>query len=223
MADYIPAPDAEFNAWQVNFVTYANANLAALGLVAADMATITAAQTTWTSAFPAHVTAVAAAMAAKQAKDDARLAYIAVVRALVRRLQASPAVSDAERASLGINVPGSGGGPVGPPTSRPLVAVECGQRLQHTLRFTDENTPTRKAKPPGVLGAEVWAKIGPPGTTPPADQSEMDFFGLDTRTPFTKTFPGADGNKVAFYWLRWVSSTGEVGPWSETATATIAA
>ena len=36
MADYIPAPDAEFNSWQVNFVTYANANLAALGLVAAD-------------------------------------------------------------------------------------------------------------------------------------------------------------------------------------------
>ena len=28
MADYIPAPDAEFNSWQVNFVTYANANLA---------------------------------------------------------------------------------------------------------------------------------------------------------------------------------------------------
>ncbi len=33
MTDYIPAPDAEFNAWQQNFVTYANTNLAALGLV----------------------------------------------------------------------------------------------------------------------------------------------------------------------------------------------
>ena len=37
MADYMPGPDADFNAWQSNFVTYANANLAALGLVAADM------------------------------------------------------------------------------------------------------------------------------------------------------------------------------------------
>lgn len=36
MADYIPGPDASFQAWQSNFVTYANANLAALGLVAAD-------------------------------------------------------------------------------------------------------------------------------------------------------------------------------------------
>ena len=35
MADYIPAHDAEFNVWQQNFVTNANASLAAQGLVAA--------------------------------------------------------------------------------------------------------------------------------------------------------------------------------------------
>ncbi len=35
MADYIPGGDAEFNAWLGNFVTYASANLANLGLVAA--------------------------------------------------------------------------------------------------------------------------------------------------------------------------------------------
>ncbi len=32
MADYIPGGDAEFNAWLDNFVTYAGANLAALGV-----------------------------------------------------------------------------------------------------------------------------------------------------------------------------------------------
>ena len=34
MADYIPGPDSQFDAWQQNFITYANANLAGLGLVA---------------------------------------------------------------------------------------------------------------------------------------------------------------------------------------------
>ena len=63
MADYIPGPDADFNVWQSNFVTYANANLAALGLVAADMTPITTAQTTWATAFPAHITAKNAAAA----------------------------------------------------------------------------------------------------------------------------------------------------------------
>ena len=45
MPDYIPAQDSEFDTWQNALVTYANANLAALGLVAADMLPVTAAQT----------------------------------------------------------------------------------------------------------------------------------------------------------------------------------
>lgn len=104
MADYIPGPDASFQAWQANFVTYANANLAALGLVAADMAPITAGQTAWSTGFTAHIAAKNAAMAAKQTKDEARAAYVAAIRPLVRRLQASAVVSDAEKASLGITV-----------------------------------------------------------------------------------------------------------------------
>ncbi|MBU0639660.1 MAG: hypothetical protein KKB50_12405 [Planctomycetes bacterium] len=30
-----------------------------------------------------------------------------------------------------------------------------GQRLQHTIAFADEATPTRKANPVGVMGAEM--------------------------------------------------------------------
>ena len=55
MADYIPAPDAEFNAWQLNFVTYANANQLALGLVPADLTLIILTQPVWTLSFTAHV------------------------------------------------------------------------------------------------------------------------------------------------------------------------
>ncbi len=34
---------------------------------------------------------------------------------------------------------------------------------------------------------------------------------------------GADGGKTNYVWMRWVSPTGERGPWSEQAQATIAA
>ncbi len=223
MADYIPAPDAEFNAWQSNFVTYANANLAGLGLVAGDMTPITAAQTTWASAFPAHVTAQAAAQSASAAKSGSRVAYVTVLRALVKRLQASASVSDAERASLGITVPDPGSTPIGPPTTRPVVSVECGQRLQHTINFTDEATPTRKAKPAGVLGAEIWVNILAIGQPTPTDPTAFNFVALDTRTPYTLDFAGADGGKNAHYLLRWVNPTGEKGPWSETASVTVGA
>ena len=127
MADYIPGPDASFQAWQNNFVVFANANLAALGLVAADMTPVTTAQTAWNTAFPAHIAAANAAKASKQTKDEARAAYVATVRPLVRRLQASPLVSDAEKASLGITV-AAAPSPIGAPTTAPIVSIECGNR-----------------------------------------------------------------------------------------------
>jgi hypothetical protein len=219
MADYMPGPDASFQAWQSNFVTYANANLAALGLTAADMATITSAQSGWATTFPAHVAAVNAAKAAKQTRDEARAAYVAAIRPLVRRLQASAVVSDAEKASLGITVAQTPG-PIGPPTTAPICTIECGNRPQHVLRFVDSATPTRKAKPAGVLGVEIWNKVG---TTPPTGENDRRFVAVDTNTPYVMNFDSADGGKTNYVWMRWVSPTGERGPWSEQAQASIAA
>ena len=34
-------------------------------------------------------------------------------------------------------------------------------------------------------------------------------------------YPGEDDGKATHYMLRWVGTTGEKGPWSETAIATI--
>lgn len=219
MADYIPGPDANFQSWQDNFLTYAMANLAALGITAADLAPLVAAQSTWLTDFPAHVAAANAAKAAKQAKDEARSGFVALIRPLVRRLQASEVVSDAEKAALGITVAQSPS-PIGPPTTAPICSIECGNRLQHVLRFVDEQTPTRKAKPAGVLGVEIWNKVG---ETPPLNESELRFVAVDTSAPYVVNFGAADGGKTAFYWMRWVSPTGERGPWGEQSQATIAA
>jgi hypothetical protein len=47
MPDCIPGGDAEFSEWLDNFVTYANANPATLGLVPRGMTPMTTAQSTW--------------------------------------------------------------------------------------------------------------------------------------------------------------------------------
>ena len=70
--DYIPRGDAEFNAWQANFVTYANANQLALGLVPADLTLIIVSQPVWTLSFTAHVAAQANAQSARATKDANR-------------------------------------------------------------------------------------------------------------------------------------------------------
>ena len=218
--DYIPRPDADFNAWQQNFITYANANLAALGLVAGDLTPVTTLQLAWTIQYPAHITAQANAQSARATKDATRVLFEAAIRPLVARLQASPSVNDGERPPLGITI-GADPQPIGPPTTHPVVKVECGARLQHTISFTDSATPTKKAKPAGVLGAEIWMALTAVGAPTPTDPATFAFVALDTRTPYVNDFGGADGGKNAHYLLRWVNPTGQKGPWSETATATI--
>lgn len=218
MPDYIPGADASFDAWQANFVSVVGGNLAGYGLVAGDLAPITTAQTAWSTSFPDHQTAQAAAQAAKQTKDADRSALEAAVRLVVRKIQATPTVSDADKAAAGITVPDSTPTPSGPPTTAPVAKVDTSQRLQHTVHFTDSATPTSKAKPPGVRGCEIWMKVGTP---PPASASDLHFVTLDTRTPHVITFDGADANKTVTYWLRWVSTRGETGPWSAAVSATV--
>ncbi len=57
-------------------------------------------------------------------------------------------------------------------------------------------------------------------TLPPTDPSELSFLSIDTRKPNVAEF---SGGKTAQCLLRWVATTGEKGPWSETASATIGA
>ena len=76
----------------------------------------------------------------------------------------------------------------------------------------------------GVMGAEIWVKVGEPHRGPanaPTDPKELSNLSVDTRTPYLADYPGEDGGKTAHYVHPWVATTGEKGPWSETASATI--
>ena len=75
----------------------------------------------------------------------------------------------------------------------------------------------------GVMGCEIWVKVAAPGDPPPTGESDLSFVALDTASPYTVEYDGADGGKTAHYMLRWVRSGDEKGPWSETISATITA
>ena len=218
MADYVPSSDAGFDAFTNNLVTVVNANLADYGLVAADTVAITAALATWTTAFDAVAPAEATFRAVVTAKDTAREALQALVRALAKTIQAKPAVTNEAKQAIGITIADTTKTPVGVPTTAPTAMVEQTNRLQHTVNFADSATPTSKAKPAGVRGCQIWLKIG---TTPPASVSELHYLATDTRTPYIAQFDAADAGKTAYYWLRWENTKGETGPWSAAVSATI--
>lgn len=224
MADYLPASDNDFLAWATNFAVYAGAHLAELGIGLPDISPITIGRTGFETKLSDNVTAQQAAQSARQAKDASRDTLETAIRQLVRQLQASSAVDDAERAALGITVRDAvrtmAAGGIG---SRPIGMVDTSQRLRHEIRFSDESTPTSRAKPAGVMGCEIWVKVAPTDQAPPASADELSFVAMDTASPYIVEYDGADGGKTAHYMLRWVKTNGEKGPWSETISATITA
>ena len=218
MGDFIPPSDADFDSWLQNFVSYVAANAAALGASPAEVTALQGVQTDWDAKYPASNTAFAASLAATQAKTDSRIAGEAFIRPFVGRLQSNPSVTDAQRQSLGITVRSTTRTAVGPPASKPVASIDPSQRLRHTIAFVDELTPTSRAKPDGVQGCEIWTKVGDPV---PAGPNDVHYLALDTRTPSVAEFDAADAGKTAYYMLRWISTRGEPGPWSQTVSGTV--
>ena len=152
---YIPRADATFDGFAANFSQAANDWWLAQGLDWQALVPLEEARDRWNAAWPAHHSKQAAARAAALEKEAARAQYDAAIRALAAMIQAEPSATNADRAAMGITVRRPTGGFSAPPTSRPLVRVESTPRLTHTIRFSDESTPTRRARPKGVMGAEV--------------------------------------------------------------------
>jgi phage major head subunit gpT-like protein len=73
------------------------------------------------------------------------------------------------------------------------------------------------------MGCEIWVKVSAVGEAAPSSADELSFLSLDTASPYVAEYDGANGGKTAHYMLRWVKTSGEKGPWSETISATITA
>jgi hypothetical protein len=218
MSDFIPGSDADFRTWLLTFTQgLGSAAPAAFGLVAADVTDLQGLFDAFSDALQSNDTIQAQAQSARAEKDEKRLAAEDRVRSIVARIQAHPAVTDAQRTLLGITVRSASRTTAGPPQTRPVATVDTSQRLQHTINFVDELTPNSRAKPDGVQACEIWVKVDGP---PPTGESELAYVATDTRTPYVAEYDGSDGGKVAHYMLRWVNRGGE-GPWSQTVSATI--
>jgi hypothetical protein len=228
--NYIPRRDAEFAAWVAHFSAAVHQFYEGQGLDPDGLKPFQEALIVWAEDYPAHVAAQQQAEAARAAKDSARAALEAQVRPVARFVQGFPNTTDADRANIGITVRDPSRSAVPPPTSAPAVRVENGLRLTHRVRFTDTASPTRRGKPPGTLGAEVWLALADPGqpapplnNPAPASNDRYRFLSLSPRGSLDATFPSSEAGKTAYYALRWVSTRGDKGPWSEVCGATVAA
>jgi hypothetical protein len=221
MADFIPKSDPAFEAWFGNFLTYAVANAAALGLSPAQLTEIQSAKTAWSLAYSDLIAAKNAFQAAAETKDEKRAEGEKVIRRQTGILQARPETTDAQREGLGITVPDRQPTPLPPERilaePPPLVVVDTAQRHQATVHFGPNPSDERaNPKPEAAHGAEIWYVIGPA----PPEPLGYTFLALDTNSPYVQAFPGAAAVTVT-YRLRWVDRLGRPGPFGDPVTVTI--
>lgn len=74
-----------------------------------------------------------------------------------------------------------------------------------------------------IRRAEVFVALTSPDQPAPSDPREYRYIGSVTRREVKRSFESGNGGSQAHYRSRWVSTSGATGPWSETASATVAA
>lgn len=83
----------------------------------------------------------------------------------------------------------------------------------------DEAEPDKNRLPKGVLGFEIYRKIG---GEPPVDLKDCEFLTLDIVPPYKVVYEGADAGKMVYYIFRWrFRDDDSVSPISQTISATI--
>jgi len=195
--DYIDPNDAVFIAWSANFFTVLNTNIAAVGLVAGDVTPVSNARDLFSVAYTDQVAKEAAATAAVALKRTRRTTYVPQLRALVKRIQAHPGMTDSLRGQLGVTVPKRTRTRRGVGSEVPGVVLEPkpGQVIIH---FGDNpGNEQTNGKPAWAAGCNIYRKF----------PEDFDFvlIAFDTASPYVDTIKGAARDvsyKVAYRGIR---------------------
>jgi hypothetical protein len=208
--DYIPQSDGAFLEWAKPLVTYAAAHLAPFTI---PETAVTPIQTL----LAAYDTAFEAAQDPNRgkvdvlAKNEARDALKSALRTFVKAYLAyNPAVTDADKKSMGLPLHDTTRAPVPPPSTVPEAEAKTPHPMVVEIHFHDEGS-TRQGKPARVQGAKiVYAVLD----APPATVEALTRSAFDPRSPFTLTFEENQRGKALYFALHWENAKGQAGPWS---------
>lgn len=219
-SDYIPSDEENFNDWQENFVPKMVAKALAWGIPDSEKDAVEDAGTDWGTKYAAGRDEADPTSAQRQAKNDSRRSYTALIRELVnRRIRNNPAVTNDDKTSLRLTVPDTTRTRVAVPSVGPNAKIAKIEHLVHTIRITNPETPTSQAKPEGVTRTNVYRFIGP---TAPVNISQYQLIGSATKALYRSTFTEDDAGKKAWYIVQYENTRGERGPISDSVNGLIA-
>ena len=207
-------PDEDLIQLAQQMVNAITADPAAFGLTAAFLTDLTTKLDTFKTDIRAQDAALAAARSATAAKNASRAGLELQMRS-GRNVTKAAGTSSAMIATLGLP---SSSAKAAPKATVPLGSVDTSSRMRHAINWTDAAIAGKKRRPRGVLGCEIWVKIGNP---PPGDEKDCRFLTIGTSAQHFADFEPDDVGKIAHYMLRWRMRDGSTSAWSETVSATI--
>lgn len=218
--DFIPAKDSDLDAWSQNFDTLITDTPTAFGLVSGDATAFHTLAAAFTAALAASTNPATRTSVTVATTKTARAALVFKARALAKVVNGDPDTTNSQRTNLGLTVRDSVPTRIVPPTTVPVITNDGTAGFLTQLRVVDEATPTKKAKPHGVLGMELFYQVA--GTLP-TGVAAMKYAGLHTRSIGSIPWDGADVGKTFYLIGRWINARGEPGPISDVVSGTIAA
>lgn len=217
-APYIPNRDGDLALWSDNFSTLITASPGTYGLVAGDAVSIATVNSTFQSALTAATGMGTRGPATVAAKNVAKVNLLATVRPYAQLISRNSGVAVEDKVAVGVNPRTAVPSPIPEPTQSPILAIIAATPLQHTLRFSPQDSPDSRGKPFGAIQMQVYAKAS---ATPIVDQGALTFYGLATKNPYPINWDVADVGKQGYVAARFVTRTGKVGPWSTIASFTV--
>jgi hypothetical protein len=210
MASFLPSTNSGLLSWAQNFYAVANAvpGPTAYGLTAAQLTSFNALVTSFQTGLAACEPG-ARSKAAVFTKNQAKANLVTDARLLAKVVQGTGTVTDAQKATLGLNVRATPQ-PVPVPADAPAIDVVSVNSRTVNIRLHSATVAGKRKRPTGVKGAAVFSYVG---ATAPTDPSAYNFEGNTSLTNFEVTFPDTVApGAVVWITAMWFNTRAQSGP-----------
>ncbi len=216
----VPAKAVPFDVYQSVLVNACVAHATDWNLPAELVATMQTKKKDWDAA--CEITSNRQTM--NPAAIAARNALLGDYRDLLARVMrlhiaSNDAVSESDKAALGIHPVKPSRSPVHPPVSYPVLSIDLSVSSAHRIRFRDSEALGSFGRAKTASYCELWYRLGGAAPTGPGDA------GLRcnlSRSGQLLAFDVANKGNFVHYFARWVNKKGQQGPWSPVYSALIA-
>lgn len=212
---YLPAADAQFNDWIVNFSTLLTASPSTYSLAVPDAIIVAGVTAGWAAAYLLAIDPGTRTSVTVATKDAARASAEVIVRPYAVGISLNPGVSNGDKVDIGVTVRSNIPTPIPAPVTPPTISLISATPLVHQLMIRPVGSSS-KAKPAGCIATEVARSVGTVAATDPAQLSIIGQYG---KTPLIQSFAAQDQGKICTYAARFRTRSGpggvsQAGPWS---------